>query len=64
MKENYLNLPPSCLSTQLPICPHCNDTKRITADKGIKLGGTPYQVLTCTKCCVSWDMRYDFMGDF
>jgi len=53
---NYLKVPRNCISSQLPICPMCGDTKCVEIPQQVlKLTvDTPYRT-ECKKCNIYWD---------
>ncbi len=52
----YLEVPKGCISSKLPICPICGDTKYVEIpQQTIKLSVDPPYRTECKKCDICWD---------
>lgn len=53
---DYLEIPLDCISSTVPICPLCNDTKTVTipSQTVILTPNPPYRT-ECSKCNIWWE---------
>ena len=53
---DYIDVPRNCISSRLPICPMCGDTKCVEiTQQAIKLSIDPSYRTECKKCNIYWE---------
>lgn len=55
--SKYFHVPKGCISSELPICPLCGDTKTVEAPvQSIKLSVDREYRVECSSCNIWWSM--------